>query len=94
MRMDILFKRLCLVVWDSFDPGGVSMWVVAGGGWAGLGSVTCDGGGVCAKAKHCLISYGDASGEVNSSTKVGWTSLVSRLSACLTEAKWWRLIAE
>ena len=24
----------------------------------------------------------------------GGTSLVSRLSACLTEAKWWRLIAE
>jgi len=26
--------------------------------------------------------------------KVGGTSLVSRLSACLTEANWWRLIAE
>jgi len=24
----------------------------------------------------------------------GGTSLVSRLSACLTKAKWWRLIAE
>ena len=26
--------------------------------------------------------------------KVGGTSLVSRLSACLTEAIWWRLITE
>ena len=26
--------------------------------------------------------------------KVGGTSLVSRLSACLTEANWWRLITE
>jgi len=26
--------------------------------------------------------------------KVGGTSLVSRLSACLTVANWWRLIAE
>jgi len=26
--------------------------------------------------------------------KVGEMSLVSRLSACLTEANWWRLIAE
>ena len=26
--------------------------------------------------------------------KVGGSSLVSRLSACLTEANWWRLIAE
>jgi len=26
--------------------------------------------------------------------KVGRTSLASRLSACLTEANWWRLIAE
>jgi len=26
--------------------------------------------------------------------KVGGTSLASRLSACLTEANWWRLIAE
>ena len=26
--------------------------------------------------------------------KVGGTSLVSRLSACLTEANWWRLIAD
>ena len=26
--------------------------------------------------------------------KVGGTSLVSRLSTCLTEANWWRLIAE
>ena len=31
---------------------------------------------------------------VNASSRLGGTSLVSRLSACLTEANWWRLIAE
>ena len=31
---------------------------------------------------------------VNASSRLVGTSLVSRLSACLTEANWWRLIAE
>ena len=33
---------------DSFDPSGVSIWVVAGGGGGAIGSVTCDGNEVCA----------------------------------------------
>ena len=38
-------EGLCLVIGDSFDPSGVSMWVVAGGGGrAGLGSLTCNWG--------------------------------------------------
>ena len=36
----------------------------------------------------------DTSSGVNASSRLGGTSLVSRLSACLTEANWWRLIAE
>jgi len=31
---------------------------------------------------------------VNASSRFLGTSLVSRLSACLAEANWWRLIAE
>jgi len=31
---------------------------------------------------------------VNASSRLGGTSLVSRLFACLTEANWWRLITE
>jgi len=42
---------------DSFDPSGVAMWVVAGGGgWSYIGSVKRDGGEVCATATHRLIS--------------------------------------
>jgi len=36
----------------------------------------------------------DIGSGVNASSRLGGTSLVSRLSACLTEANWWRLIAE
>ena len=35
-----------------------------------------------------------SSSGVNASSRLGGTSLVSRLSICLTEANWWRLIAE
>jgi len=55
----ILFG-LCLVTGDSFDPSGVSMWVVAGGGSGGsmlpdvrLGLSLCD-------ATQCLISHDSA----------------------------------
>ena len=35
---------------DFFDPSGISVWLVAG-----PGSVTCNGGEVCATAVHCFI---------------------------------------
>jgi len=35
-----------------------------------------------------------APSDVNASSRLGGTILESRLSACLTEANWWRLIAE
>ena len=37
---------------------------------------------------------GAGSSGVNASSRLGGTSLVSRLSACLTETNWWRLVAE
>ena len=46
-------------------------------------------------APGCLVSYDDRVKQWRQREfKVGGTSLVSRLSACLTEANWWRLIAE
>jgi len=41
---------LCLVMGDSFDPSGVSIWVIVGSGGLGYRSVTYDGCIVC-----CLL---------------------------------------
>jgi len=47
---------------------------------------------------HCPESTDHTHTHTHTDTRlmafVGGTSLVSRLSACLTEVNWWRLIAE
>ena len=43
---------------------------------------------------QCILRIRGTYSGVNASSRLGGTSLVSRLSACLTEANWWRLIAK
>ena len=48
----------------------------------------------CRIVDTATLHHGHMASGVNTSSRLGGTSLVSRLSACLTEANWWRLIAE